>query len=82
MGEGEVCLCIPGVCFVCLYMCLFFGFILCVCKFEKKKKILKKKCGSGYCLLTPYLLCHKEVLIIGWNYHGFYQAERQGRSSV
>ena len=43
MGEGEVCLCIRGVCFVCLYMCLFFGFILCACKFEKKKKNLKKK---------------------------------------
>ena len=44
MGEGEVGLCIPGVCFVCLYMCLFFGFILCVCvNLKKKKKNLKKK---------------------------------------
>ena len=43
MEEGEVCLCIPGVCFVCLYMCLFFGFIFCVCKFEKKKNKSEKK---------------------------------------
>ena len=40
------------------------------------------KCGSGYYLITPYLLCHKVVVIIGWNWHGFYQGERQGRSRV
>ena len=49
-GGREGSLCIPDVCFMCLYMCLLhilyiLVLFLCVCKFEKKekeKKILKK----------------------------------------